>query len=155
MFKLFLVEFWIKLIIHLNGLEFLICTKNAHFFLGLVNILNFLFMLHGERKVFVMLISIFNHYEDIPAEVAYRICAIRELFEETGVLLAYKKSNLNHGSATAYGSMLTLHDDIACKWRKIVHDNALNFIEMCRYVALCTCNLPKILFMKIAIVAVR
>ena len=61
---------------------------------------------------------------DIPNEVAFRICAIRETFEESGVLLLKsfadkQQSNLNI-------------DDIQ-SWRKEVYADATKFFTMCRY----------------------
>ncbi|XP_071756133.1 acyl-coenzyme A diphosphatase NUDT19 [Centroberyx gerrardi] len=81
----------------------------------------------------------------VPGEVAFRICALRETFEESGVLLVVSKteeSNLLKG----------IEDNRACdpiqphvskvnelcdrseltKWRALVNKNPSNFIRMCR-----------------------
>uniref|UniRef100_A0A3Q3VKI2 Acyl-coenzyme A diphosphatase NUDT19 n=1 Tax=Mola mola TaxID=94237 RepID=A0A3Q3VKI2_MOLML len=48
----------------------------------------------------------------IPGEVAFRICALRETFEESGVLL--------------------LCSDELSRWRTLVNQNPSNFVRMCR-----------------------
>lgn len=59
----------------------------------------------------------------IPSDVAFRICAIRETFEESGVLLW--KSLL--GDKNINVDM----DDIQT-WRKEVYADASKFLTMCR-----------------------
>ena len=76
----------------------------------------------------------------LPEEIAYRICAIRELFEETGILLARKKEEVVdfpvHGLSpgTVSPVVMSLSDTTLSQWRERVHDNAYNFITMCRLV---------------------
>ena len=76
----------------------------------------------------------------LPEEIAYRICAIRELFEETGILLARKKEEVVdfpvHGLSpgTVSPVVMSLSDATLTQWRERVHDNAYNFITMCRLV---------------------
>ena len=60
---------------------------------------------------------------DIPSEVAFRICAIRETFEESGILLL-------KGITDTHRSDLST-DDIQ-SWRKDVHGDANKFLTMCR-----------------------
>ena len=73
----------------------------------------------------------------IPGEVALRINAIRETFEESGILLmrdAGKMAEI-HGENTAgtvRPALKVLEKDAAERWRKCVHDNAFDFITMCR-----------------------
>ena len=62
---------------------------------------------------------------DIPSEVAFRICAIRETFEEAGILLLKSLKDTCQGY---------LPDDNIQKWRKEVHTDASKFITMCRYI---------------------
>lgn len=72
----------------------------------------------------------------IPADVGLRICAIRETFEESGVLLLRDASQLislqmdtsfgNVGKAHTLPSLQLSH------WRKQVHENAFNFLALCR-----------------------
>ena len=62
---------------------------------------------------------------DIPSEVAFRICAIRETFEESGILL------LKSFQDTCQGY---LSENNIQNWRKEVHADASKFITMCRYI---------------------
>ena len=61
---------------------------------------------------------------DIPSEVAFRICAIRETFEESGILLL-KNLSSKHQSRLSF-------DEVQI-WRKKVYADASNFLKMCRY----------------------
>ncbi|XP_030622197.1 acyl-coenzyme A diphosphatase NUDT19 [Chanos chanos] len=83
----------------------------------------------------------------IPGDVAFRICAIRETFEESGVLLVVPKkeqdsivqrsSNKNEQDSNTAESPLTVlsgqwsRSEIA-KWRMLVVENPSNFIKMCK-----------------------
>jgi len=60
---------------------------------------------------------------DIPSEVAFRICAIRETFEESGILLLKSFTD-------AQKSYLDF-DEIQ-RWRKEVYTDATKFFTMCR-----------------------
>jgi len=81
-------------------------------------------------------------YTDIPntspiaGEVAFRICAIREVFEEAGVLLARDKEDVASKMDILPGSfspaVKVLPKGIWEEWRKRVHDNAEEFATMCR-----------------------
>lgn len=78
----------------------------------------------------------------IPGEVAFRICALRETFEESGVLLVVSKreergllKSIETGHATGQG--LPIKGNELCinelsKWRTLVNQNPFNFIRMCR-----------------------
>ena len=61
---------------------------------------------------------------DIPSKVAFRICAIRETFEESGFLLL-KNLSSKHQSRLSF-------DEVQI-WRKKVYADASNFLNMCRY----------------------
>ncbi|MEE6500532.1 hypothetical protein FKM82_003819 [Ascaphus truei] len=67
----------------------------------------------------------------IPGEVAFRICAIRETFEESGVLLVVPEdSNIEDNQ-----NFLEMddHDEGALdKWRLEVQKNPFQFIQMCK-----------------------
>lgn len=73
-------------------------------------------------------------YASVPAdsingELAFRICAIREAFEETGILLARPLSQLiSGGHSPCYQSSQLLVD----KWRGRVCDDASNFVQLFR-----------------------
>ena len=60
---------------------------------------------------------------DIPSEVAFRICAIRETFEESGILLLKSFKDTQKSS---------LNMDAIQSWRKEIHADAFKFITMCR-----------------------
>ncbi|XP_040185392.1 nucleoside diphosphate-linked moiety X motif 19 [Rana temporaria] len=67
----------------------------------------------------------------IPGEVAFRICAIRETFEESGILLVVPDSaevDANQDLADAYEQ----DGEAMAKWREEVQNNPLQFIEMCK-----------------------
>ncbi|XP_061188423.1 acyl-coenzyme A diphosphatase NUDT19-like [Saccostrea echinata] len=73
-------------------------------------------------------------YEQIPSELAFRICAIRETFEESGVLIARKfedKTALknNFPQQPISGTSYHLESD---EWRKRVDRNPEEFIRMCQ-----------------------
>ena len=61
---------------------------------------------------------------DIPSEVAFRICAIRETFEESGILLLKNLSSKHQSRLSLYEVQI---------WRKKVYADASNFLNMCRY----------------------
>ncbi|XP_038052563.1 nucleoside diphosphate-linked moiety X motif 19-like isoform X2 [Patiria miniata] len=75
----------------------------------------------------------------VPSDIAFRICAIRETFEESGVLLLKQFSHChpatdsmpsvqqNNSSSTPDISVETSKE-----WRHRVHNNAAEFLEMCR-----------------------
>lgn len=75
----------------------------------------------------------------LSAQIALRICALRELFEETGILLA--KDQHDGTECTQIGTRVPSHFTFSSKasllhWRKRVHKNAYNFINMCKLVLL-------------------
>lgn len=80
----------------------------------------------------------------IPGEVAFRICALRETFEECGVLLFVSKQEekglLNsiesRGAPEPEGPLHNKANELCShelnKWRDLVNQNPSNFIQMCR-----------------------
>ena len=72
----------------------------------------------------------------IPGEVGLRICAIREFFEEAGILLARDRDEVSSKANMFPGSfgpaVKELPDDVMKEWRTRVHNNAYEFITMCR-----------------------
>lgn len=78
----------------------------------------------------------------IPGEVAFRICALRETFEESGVLLVVSKpeqSGLFKSIDDRCASQQVLHNKVndlcsteLSKWRTLVNQDPSNFIRMCR-----------------------
>ena len=74
--------------------------------------------------------------EGIPGEIALRICAIRETFEESGILFARpgKDAPLMAGPLDQAGTMqpsLVSLPDLE-QWRHRVHQSADEFLSMCR-----------------------
>lgn len=78
-----------------------------------------------------------NTFSHIPSEIAFRICAIRETFEESGVLIAYNvrqqensfKPKLWDGPSWAsYCNDQSVIDE----WRKKVDKDAGEFLRMCQ-----------------------
>lgn len=78
----------------------------------------------------------------IPGEVAFRICALRETFEESGVLLCVSKAkekslleSLQHrcppGEISHYKSNQLCSSELS-RWRTLVNQNPSNFVRMCR-----------------------
>lgn len=79
-------------------------------------------------------------YEEVPegpiqGEVALRICAIRELFEEAGVLLARDNRDaagvVESLPGTSPPSVKELTTQEVNHWRGIVHSNPEEFLNLC------------------------
>ena len=69
----------------------------------------------------------------VPAAVAFRICAIRETFEESGLLLVTKQNDglpaaSQCSAVTRSAKSLTLAGD---EWRKKVEKNPMEFLSLC------------------------
>ena len=85
-------------------------------------------------------LPLYNDIKNTPiaGEVAYRICAIREIFEEAGVLLARDKQQVAQLVDILPGSfppaVKTLPAGVLSEWRRRVHDNADEFLTMCKCV---------------------
>lgn len=105
---------------------------------------------HTDKKPFASILDLKNTserrlplYSAIPSdvdclqgEIAFRICAIREMFEEAGVLLARDSGDVETVLDLLPGSfkpsVKLLPDSIREQWRKRVHNNAQEFVTMCR-----------------------
>lgn len=78
----------------------------------------------------------------IPGEVAFRICALRETFEESGVLLVVSQPEMSRLSKSvedmsAFHQVLDNRVNKLCiaelsRWRTRVIENPSNFIRMCK-----------------------
>lgn len=72
----------------------------------------------------------------IAGEVAFRICAIREFFEEAGILLARDRDKIapivDVVPGTCSPALKKLPQAEMRSWREKVHNNAHEFITMCR-----------------------
>jgi nucleoside diphosphate-linked moiety X motif 19, mitochondrial len=73
-----------------------------------------------------------NDSISLPPEITYRLCAIRETFEETGILLAFNKNkkscdNTPTITSSVYNSELNSALD---KWRIKIQNDSSQFINM-------------------------
>lgn len=77
-----------------------------------------------------------NDLDLVRGEIAFRICAIREMFEEAGVLVARDKNDVEMVFDMLPGSfkpaVKVLPDALLDHWRKRVHGDAREFLTMCR-----------------------
>ncbi|XP_046398494.1 acyl-coenzyme A diphosphatase NUDT19-like [Ischnura elegans] len=70
----------------------------------------------------------------LPDNISRRITAIRELFEECGLLLAKKASYVADKEYLNSGWSSFLHSHEILKWQRRVHDNPGEFIKLCEEV---------------------
>jgi nucleoside diphosphate-linked moiety X motif protein 19 len=75
------------------------------------------------------------HNSVIPNEIGFRICAIREAFEESGILLARRSDAIKQN--TEFGKQVHIYDKKESKsfletWRRKVHNDADQFVELCK-----------------------
>ena len=74
-------------------------------------------------------------YSEVPSEVAFRICAVRETFQETGVLLARSADvatfQFNPNAVEAY-SFGEEHIKNVEEWRLKVRKDPYEFIKLCK-----------------------
>lgn len=75
----------------------------------------------------------------IPGEVAFRICALRETFEESGVLLFVPKleeksvlKRTEDKGVVHHHNANELCSSELSRWRALVNQNPSNFVKMCR-----------------------
>ena len=77
----------------------------------------------------------------VPGEVAFRICAVREIFEEAGVLLVRDFSQVSGCLELLPGSfkpsVKQLPGEVLKDWMERVHNDAGEFVRMCRLVLPC------------------
>lgn len=68
----------------------------------------------------------------IPIELSYRLCAIRETFEETGILLASDRSKSPTPTPALMSAYLknTTYSDSIRRWRERVLDDSARFVDM-------------------------
>ncbi|KAM4614265.1 acyl-coenzyme A diphosphatase NUDT19 isoform 1-T2 [Discoglossus pictus] len=67
----------------------------------------------------------------IPGDVAFRICAIRETFEESGILLVVPEDT-NMDDKQSLAEAYSQDEDALKKWRLECQKNPYQFIQMCR-----------------------
>ncbi|XP_014670938.1 PREDICTED: nucleoside diphosphate-linked moiety X motif 19, mitochondrial-like isoform X2 [Priapulus caudatus] len=68
--------------------------------------------------------TLYESKTGIPPDVAFRICAVRETFEETGILISRGQSS--------NGAPVLMKEDDIIKWRMRVTEDAAQFVRMCR-----------------------
>lgn len=74
----------------------------------------------------------------LSADIALRIAAIRETFEETGILLLTKPPK--HGTKISSDLLFSMKDNSSLnliEWRDRIHEDPLNFIELCLETGTC------------------
>jgi nucleoside diphosphate-linked moiety X motif protein 19 len=64
----------------------------------------------------------------LPSEVSFRLCAIRETFEETGLLIAYKNDQVAENKPKQFSSFILDKDLI--KWLNRIRENSDEFVNM-------------------------
>ncbi len=69
---------------------------------------------------------------NVPAEIAFRICAVRELFEESGILLAASKDTFKSTERKSTGSVCSLDRPSLSKWRQRIREDDSHFLLMCQ-----------------------
>ncbi|EFA10965.2 Nucleoside diphosphate-linked moiety X motif 19, mitochondrial-like Protein [Tribolium castaneum] len=69
----------------------------------------------------------------LPKYLSFRICAIRETFEECGILLARPK--INADTASNWASFIGGKELVS--WQHKVHDDSEQFFKMCSHFELC------------------
>ena len=76
------------------------------------------------------------HETPIVGEVAFRICAIREMFEEAGVLLVRDKNDvpplLDLLPGAFSPAVKILPEATRELWRTRVHNDAMEFLTLCK-----------------------
>ena len=99
--------------------------------LGLESVQQFLSSLKFDKEL--LLYSEPHQSErEFPSHIAFRICAIREMFEETGLLLCLGLDNITEFQELCRkgSSHFSKVGDVS-KWRELVHKDANNFIDLC------------------------
>jgi nucleoside diphosphate-linked moiety X motif protein 19 len=86
------------------------------------------------------LLKNYPNRKQLPLEVAFRLCAIRETFEETGILIAYDKGQVANAAGEALVTTSFLKNekklDALKDWHASVLKDSSQFIQMCRHLDL-------------------
>lgn len=83
------------------------------------------FALEGNRPEALL----YESKTSIPPDVAFRICAIRETFEETGILITKPIDAENKLSVSTYN----ISKPESNQWRKMVAADAKEFLNLCKH----------------------
>lgn len=78
-----------------------------------------------------------EEFSKVPSELAFRISAIRETFEESGILLVrdmnrVKNEQITEEAHPLSGKYSVISDSILKPWREKVDEDASQFISMCK-----------------------
>lgn len=78
-----------------------------------------------------------EQFSKVPSELAFRICAIRETFEESGILLVrdvkrMKNEPTSNSSQPVSGKSSILSELILGPWRDKINEDANQFLTMCK-----------------------
>lgn len=74
-------------------------------------------------------VTVKRDQEWLPNDVAFRICALRETFEESGILLLTKEGGDKSAMASSYHGDMSAED--VGEWQKRVHSDGTSFIDLC------------------------
>ncbi|WAR13339.1 NUD19-like protein [Mya arenaria] len=78
-----------------------------------------------------------KEFSEVPSELAFRICALRVTFKESGILLVRDINGLRNepikvGDQPVSGKSSILSDSILKPWRERVDEDASQFITLCK-----------------------
>ena len=77
------------------------------------------------------------HADSLPATIALRITAIRETFEETGILLLNRAPSARESRTNAFRSETDFGKIDMKTWQKKIHENPICFADFCLEIGLC------------------
>lgn len=69
----------------------------------------------------------------LPAYIGFRICAIRETFEESGVLLVKPLTQDKNGVRQSSQDEHNINANKLNAWRKVIQKDASLFLQFCKY----------------------
>ena len=77
------------------------------------------------------------HADSLPATIALRITAIRETFEETGILLLNRAPAARESRTNAFRAETDFGKIDMKTWQKKIHENPICFADFCLEIGLC------------------
>lgn len=95
------------------------------------------FLTRGGPGAYMFSRSRPEEFSKIPSELAFRICAIRETFEESGILLVrdlnrVQNEQLTENDQPVSGKSSIISESVLKPWREKVDEDASQFIIMCK-----------------------
>lgn len=76
---------------------------------------------------------------ELEEHISHRVCGIREVFEETGLLLAHPLENASEANVTASSYVTPPVPGAFRKLRKEVHNDPTSFFTMCSKMSVAPC----------------